>query len=66
MTIPDFQSIMLPLLKFIGDGQEHNNHEIADALALQLGLTDEEREEMLPSGRHRPGSATGRLGPRRI
>lgn len=51
MTIPDFQSIMLPLLKFIGDGQEHNNHEIADALALQLGLTDEEREEMLPSGR---------------
>ncbi len=50
MTIPDFQSIMLPLLKFIGDGQEHNNHEIADALALQLGLTDEDREEMLPSG----------------
>ncbi|MHC1631555.1 MAG: restriction endonuclease [Methanotrichaceae archaeon] len=51
MTIPDFQSIMLPLLKFMVDGQEHNNREIADALALQFGLTEEEREEMLPSSR---------------
>lgn len=51
MAIPDFQSIMLPVLQIAADGQEHNQSEIREALALQFQLTQAEREEMLPSGR---------------
>ncbi len=50
MAIPDFQSIMLPPLKQLGDGEEHTNQETADALAREFGLTDEERSQLLPSG----------------
>ena len=50
MTIPHFQSIMLPLLTFAGDDQEHSLRETIDALADEFSLTDEERRELLPSG----------------
>lgn len=50
MPIPDFQSIMLPLLKFASDGQEHSLRETIEILADQFGLTSEERSELLPSG----------------
>ena len=51
MAIPDFQSIMLPLLKLAGDGQEHSAKEIVEALAEQFQLTEDEKKELLPSGR---------------
>lgn len=51
MAIPDFQSIMLPLLKYLGDEKEHHRLEINDALAQQFKITPEERKELLPSGR---------------
>lgn len=51
MSIPDFQSLMRPLLDLHADGLEHVNRDLVNALALQLGLTDEQRREMLPSGR---------------
>lgn len=50
MTIPDFQALMRPLLDLHADGREHANRELVNALAQQLGLTDEQRREMLPSG----------------
>lgn len=50
MAIPDFQSIMLPLLKFCADGKEHTNRDSLDALAQEFGLTAEEQKELLPSG----------------
>jgi len=50
MAIPDFQTVMLPLLQYMADGKEHPNREVLDALADQFGLTDEERKELLPSG----------------
>lgn len=50
MAIPDFQSIMLPLLKLAGDGEEHTLRESYDRLAKQFQLTPDERREMLPSG----------------
>jgi restriction system protein len=49
MPIPDFQSIMLPLLKLCSDGQEHTSREMVDALACEYGLTPEELKQMLPS-----------------
>lgn len=51
MPIPDFQSIMLPLLTFAGDGKEHSLREAIEVLAQQFALTPEERAELLPSGR---------------
>ena len=51
MAIPDFQSIMLPLLQFCGDSKEHSNRDAIDHLAEILRLSEEERKELLPSGR---------------
>ncbi|OEU83318.1 MAG: restriction endonuclease [Desulfobacterales bacterium S5133MH4] len=50
MAIPDFQKIMLPLLKILGDEQEHSIRETVDSLADQFDLSAEERRELLPSG----------------
>jgi len=51
MAIPDFQTLMLPLLSTAADGEEHSHTEIIETLATQCQLTDEERDEMLLSGR---------------
>lgn len=50
MSIPDFQSIMRPLLAVLADGQDKAVQTIRDTLAKQFGLTEEELEERLPSG----------------
>jgi restriction system protein len=50
MAIPDYQSVMLPLLKFAGDRQEHSLREAVDRLAEEFKLTEGERKELLPSG----------------
>jgi len=50
MAIPDYQAVMLPLLQFAGDGQEHSLRETIDALAEKFRLTPEERKQLLPSG----------------
>jgi len=49
VAIPDYQSVMLPLLRYAGDGQEHSLRETIDALADDFGLTPDERKELLPS-----------------
>lgn len=51
MAIPDFQTLMLPLLRFASDGNEHAMSEAREALAEQFRLTDEDRTTLLPSGR---------------
>jgi len=51
MTVPDFQSFMLPLLKFTADRAEHGQVDAADVLARHFSTTEAERKEMLPSGR---------------
>jgi len=53
MAIPDYQTIMLPLLKFAGDNQEHSLREAVDYLADEFELSEEELKEMLPSGTQR-------------
>lgn len=51
MPIPDFQQTMLPLLQLAADGAEHTVREAVEAMAAHFQLTDEERRELLPSGR---------------
>ena len=48
--IPDYQTLMLPVLKSVADGKEHKFREIADSIAKNFGLTEEELGYLLPSG----------------
>ncbi len=50
MAVPDYQMLMLPLLKSTADGQEHTLAQAADEIAEQFELTPEDRAELLPSG----------------
>ena len=50
MPIPDYQTLMLPVLKLAADGEEHKFSHAVDALADQFALSQEERNELLPSG----------------
>ena len=50
MAIPDYQTIMLPLLRHLANQQERSNQETHDALAAYFGLTEEERKALLSSG----------------
>lgn len=51
VTIPDYQSLMLPLLKMLQYDNEMQISEYTSALAEQFHLTEDECREMLPSGR---------------
>ena len=51
MAIPDYQTIMLPLLHLAGDTKAHRVHDAVDHLAREFNLTEEERQELIPSGR---------------
>lgn len=51
MAIPDYETFMLPVLKIAGDGQEHRIRDVMEQLAHEFGLTDEERQQLLPSGK---------------
>lgn len=48
--IPDYQSIMLPLLRKVSDRHEHKIRDIVESLAKDFNLTETEKEELLPSG----------------
>jgi restriction system protein len=48
--IPDYQSLMLPLLKLVSDRQEHKYRDLIENLAVEFEVTDEERKELLASG----------------
>lgn len=50
MPIPDYQSVMLPLLQLAEDGLEHRTRDAVEELASTFRLSDAERAEMLPSG----------------
>jgi restriction system protein len=51
MAIPDFQTLMLPLLRFVADGQEKPFREAVEVIAQEFSLTEAERAELLPSRR---------------
>ena len=51
MTIPDFQTLMRPILAYLADGQQKSTRTIINAMSDEFGLTAEERAQMIPSGR---------------
>lgn len=52
MAIPDYQSLMLPVLQVAAEGETRVPF-AATKIADALGLSEDEREEMLPSGKQR-------------
>jgi restriction system protein len=53
MTIPDFQSVMKPLLEYISNGKEYTLRQAISDLAVKFNLSEEEQKELLPSGTQR-------------
>lgn len=52
MAIPDFQSLMLPVLELASKGE--TSVPVAEAeIAARFGLSDQEREQMQPNGKQR-------------
>ena len=49
-NIPDFQTIMLPLLQYCMDKQEHSLRDATEHLAGFFDLSETERQALLPSG----------------
>lgn len=54
MAVPDFQTLMKPVLEVLArGGQWHVRRELAPEVAQHLGLSDEDRVETIPSGMSR-------------
>lgn len=51
MAIPDYQTLMTPIMEFIADEAEHSLRETINKMAEKYSLNDEERKELLPSGK---------------
>jgi restriction system protein len=60
MAIPDYQTCMLPFLRYLSDGTEHTLRDAEDSLAEHFKLTPAERAELLPSGQQ--GIFKNRIG----
>ncbi|MBR5705695.1 MAG: winged helix-turn-helix domain-containing protein, partial [Deltaproteobacteria bacterium] len=50
MAIPNYEALMLPLLHLAAQ-REIKNADACEKLADEFGLSEEEREQLLPSGR---------------
>lgn len=59
MTIPDFQTIMLPFLQYSSDGRMHNFYEAVDALAKEFKLTPQEIDILISSGQQKFANRVG-------
>ena len=53
MAIPDFQSLMLPLLSLAADGEAHSIKDAIQQLASEFHLAEEEQKQFYESGSHR-------------
>ncbi len=50
MAIPDYQTLMLPLLEKVSDGQKYRTRDLIDSLSNEFNLSEKEKRELLPSG----------------
>ncbi|MBK9386071.1 MAG: restriction endonuclease [Planctomycetes bacterium] len=50
MPIPDYQSMMLPLLRWFGDGQEKKLRDAVETMSVEFRLTDADRDQLMSSG----------------
>ncbi len=50
MPVPDYPTMMLPVLESLADGQPRSVRAVAEAVAKRLKVSEEERAERIPSG----------------
>ena len=50
MPVPDYQSLMAPVLSALADGGDHSLAKLRTVLAERLGLTEEDLQAKIPSG----------------
>jgi hypothetical protein len=50
MAIPDYQTLMLPLLRLLSDGRERSLAEVVDGMCESFALSADDRQKLLPSG----------------
>lgn len=50
MAVPDYESLMRPVLASLADGEQRSAAALRDEVAAALNLTDEDRAERIPSG----------------
>src|SRR6266404_1786117 len=53
MAVPDFQTLMLPLLKLASGGERQTIAEAVERLAQEFQLSDDDRTQLLGSGQTR-------------
>lgn len=53
MTVPTYEQFMKPMIELASDGVAHSAQETYEKLADHFRLTDEDREQLVPSGRQR-------------
>jgi len=51
MAIPDYQTLLLPLLKLLADGGDHRMPELVPIVSTQFNLSEKEQKELTPSGK---------------
>ncbi len=51
MAVPDFQTLMLPILRILEDRREYKISEITASIIEWFGLSEDDQKELLPSGR---------------
>lgn len=50
MAVPDYETLMLPILTALGDGEAKSAAALRDAVAPAVGVTDQDRTERIRSG----------------
>lgn len=50
MTLPKYEDMYLPMLKYLSDNKERKNKEIYEALEKEFNLNDIDKNERMPSG----------------
>ena len=53
MPVPAYQKLFLPILRFASDGQEHSHAQAVEAVVKHFNLTEDDCNELLPSGTQR-------------
>ena len=50
MPIPKFDELFNDVLEFLSDKKEYKTRDVKEKISNKLDLTDEERQQLLPSG----------------
>src|SRR5690348_5842471 len=52
MSVPKYEELMKPVLQILKDGSERKNNYIQNRIAEVCHLSEEDKAELLPSGKH--------------